>query len=108
MGMRKRLWVMITISGLLISSAGISQENRKPDKKVLGSVSWDAKLLDINNIECWVSNRGGFGENPSTGSNGFYYPKGQRSLTMIYTPEFLNRAIQRQQEEARYHVWLRQ
>lgn len=42
-------------------------------------------LLDINMIECYVTNDGSFGEHPTTGGDGFYFPKGQRTLSIIYT-----------------------
>ncbi len=45
----------------------------------------DYTFLDINQIECYIQNDGTFGENPQTGGDGFYFPRGQRTLSIIYT-----------------------
>ncbi len=52
------------------------------------SMAEDAKLLDINQIDCWIQNDGTVGENPQTGGDGFYFPAGQRTISMIYTSGF--------------------
>ena len=45
----------------------------------------DARIMDVNQIDCYIQNNGKIGENPQTGGNGFYYPKGQRYISMIFT-----------------------
>jgi hypothetical protein len=65
-------------------------ESSKPKMGVIpkSSVLVDAQLLDVNNIECYLSNNGIFAENPYTNSNGFFYPQGQRERSLIFTSGF--------------------
>jgi hypothetical protein len=44
-----------------------------------------SRIIDVNNMEMWVQSDGTFGENPYTGGDGLYYPKGQRNHSLVYT-----------------------
>jgi len=43
------------------------------------------EVLNINEVECFIQNAGPLGENPATGGNGFFYPAGQRSRSLVYS-----------------------
>jgi len=45
----------------------------------------DAQIMDVNQIECYIQNNGKIGENPTSGGDGFFYPKGQRNASIIFT-----------------------
>jgi hypothetical protein len=45
----------------------------------------DAQIMDVNQIECYIQNNGKIGENPTTGGDGFFYPKGQRNASIVFT-----------------------
>ncbi|MBN2200909.1 hypothetical protein JW777_03035, partial [bacterium] len=45
----------------------------------------DAAIMDVNQIECYIQNNGKIGENPASGGDGFFYPKGQRNASIIFT-----------------------
>jgi hypothetical protein len=45
----------------------------------------DMRILDVNAVECYVQNNGKIAENPATGGNGFFFPKGQREKSMVFT-----------------------
>jgi len=45
----------------------------------------DSAVLNVNNIECYIQNNGKIGEHPETGGDGFFYPKGQRNSSIIFT-----------------------
>ncbi len=45
----------------------------------------DAAVMDVNQIECYIQNNGKIGENPESGGDGFFYPKGQRNQSIIFT-----------------------
>jgi hypothetical protein len=45
----------------------------------------DAAIMDVNQIECYIQNNGKIGENPTSGGDGFFYPKGQRNASIIFT-----------------------
>lgn len=46
---------------------------------------YDAQIMDVNQIECYIQNNGKIGENPTSGGDGFFYPKGQRNASIIFT-----------------------
>lgn len=71
---------------LLVANSIWSQECEKEIKeRVYKTTATDAQLLDVNNVACYFSNDGGFGENPATGGDGCYFPAGQSELSLIYT-----------------------
>ena len=75
------LMIMLSLTVMVFAKDPANKE-----KNVSKTLVPDAKLLDINQIEAWVSNDGGFGQNPATGGDGFYFPKGQRRLSRTAHP----------------------
>jgi hypothetical protein len=45
----------------------------------------DAQILGVNQIDCYIQNNGKIGENPQSGGDGFFYPKGQRNTSILFT-----------------------
>ena len=66
---------------LAITSTFAADKN----KHIKQSAIQDGKLLDVNQVECCLQNNGTLGENPATGGNGFFFPKGQRERSLVYT-----------------------
>ncbi|MCK4817694.1 hypothetical protein KA005_18135, partial [bacterium] len=71
----------------LISSSTTTALN-KDEKRTHSSaknLKTDSAMLDINNIDCWFQNDGSIGEDPVSGASGLFFPRGQRTLSIIYT-----------------------
>ncbi|MBN1894306.1 T9SS type A sorting domain-containing protein [bacterium] len=68
--------------GLLAAAGNVAQGGKSNLAK---PAITDAQTLDINQIECFIQNDGHFAENPATGGDGFFYPKGQRNTSIIFT-----------------------
>jgi hypothetical protein len=93
MRLNKTLLLLMSLVLMLSLTIGVGFAKEEKDNKVpktvgMSSALLDIKsseLLDINMIECYITNDGSFGENPVTGADGFYFPKGQRTLSIIYT-----------------------
>jgi hypothetical protein len=84
----KAIILLVSLMIMLSLTAVVFAKDPKGDgkDKVISKPSEYANaILDINNIECWVMNEGSFGTNPTTGGDGFYFPKGQRTLSIIFT-----------------------
>jgi hypothetical protein len=45
----------------------------------------DYESLDVNRIECFIQNDGHFAEDPAKGSDGFFYPSGQHTRSLVFT-----------------------
>jgi len=72
----------------MLSSTVIAKEdvNARGKQRVSKSLGLDAKFLDINQIEFGVRNDGHLAYDPNAGGYiGFYYPKGQRNMSIVYT-----------------------
>jgi hypothetical protein len=78
-------WIGTLIVILLVSSAWSQECDKEIKNRSNKTTAADAQLLDVNNIACYISNDGGFGEHPSTGGDGCYFPAGQTDLSLIYT-----------------------
>jgi len=69
-------------AGMLAAAGNVAQGGKGSLNK---PVITDAQTLDVNQIECFIQNDGHFAENPATGGDGFFYPKGQRNNSIIFT-----------------------
>ena len=89
MRLNKALILLFSLVLMLSLTAGVLYAEENKDKNEGNRVSktqvLSSAMLDINQIECWVLNDGGFGTTPDAGADGFYFPKGQRTLSIIYT-----------------------
>ena len=89
MRLNKALILLFSLVLMLSMTAGVlyAEENkdRNEGNRVSRTQVASSAMLDINQIECWVLNDGGFGTTPDAGTDGFYFPKGQRTLSIIYT-----------------------
>ncbi len=45
----------------------------------------DLAVLGVNQIDCYIQNNGKIGERSSSGGDGFFYPKGQRNTSILFT-----------------------
>ena len=87
---RNRSWLFllsmilaVTVGVGMLAAAGNVAQGRKGSLNK--PVITDAQTLDVNQIECFIQNDGHFAENPATGGDGFFYPKGQRNNSIIFT-----------------------
>ena len=76
------LFLLAMIAAVAFTAPAPSQRGKA---KVSKAQVDDYKIMDINMIECYIQNNGKIGENPATGGDGFYFPKGQRNTSIIYT-----------------------
>ena len=58
--------------------------SKKTDTGLLVPLGRDVDIIDINKVSCYFYNEGSFGYNPASGENGFYFPSGQDSLSVLY------------------------
>jgi hypothetical protein len=78
--------LMIGIQIGILPGSAYPEEGPKDGKpKTSKTLVKSSDLLNINKIDCYVQNDGSIGENPTTGGDGFYFPAGQRTLSIIYT-----------------------
>jgi hypothetical protein len=76
------LFLLAMVAAVAFTAPAPSQRGKA---KVSKTQVEDFKIMDINMIDCYVQNNGKIGENPATGGDGFYYPRGQRYSSIIYT-----------------------
>ena len=83
---KKSIWFFL-LTLLLVMSVGtaLAEKNDQVKGRLNKPTTTDYKIIDINEIECFVQNSGPLAENPATGGDGFFYPKGQRTTSIIYT-----------------------
>jgi hypothetical protein len=79
------LLAMIAAVAFTAQSIAAPAASERGKAKVSKVQTTDFKIMDINMIDCYVQNNGKIGENPATGGDGFFYPKGQRNTSIIYT-----------------------
>jgi len=80
------LLIRVFFAALIMTATMIHAERSDRNRTQLSKPTvTDSKMLDVNEIECFIQNVGPLGENPATGGNGFFYPKGQRERSIIYT-----------------------
>lgn len=79
------LLVLIAAAAFTAQLVAAPAASERGKAKVSKVQSDDYKIMDINMIDCYVQNTGKIGENPATGGDGFYFPRGQRNSSIIYT-----------------------
>lgn len=78
------LLTLLLVMALAVGTA-VAEKNINHNGRLNKPTVTDTKLLDVNEIECFIQNNGPLGENPATGGDGCFYPKGQRERSIIYT-----------------------
>ena len=70
---------------LILALQALSEPRESGSAGIRKNVAVDTCYLDVNAVECCVSNNGQIAGNPISGSAGFWFPSGQRDKSIIYS-----------------------
>ncbi len=76
---------LFTVLILALAGPALPEMRESEPAGICRNVAVDTCFLDINAVECCVSNNGQIAGNPVTWNGGFWFPAGQRDKSMIYS-----------------------
>lgn len=81
-------WAILLIPVLVLMFFGLAMAKADGNglRSLHKSATFDAKMIDVNQISAWIPNDGLLCSDPSTGQSGLWYPKGgPTNQSIIYT-----------------------